>query len=268
MKAFAIVVAVVLITTSLFAGSASAQPADAGRPQLHVNNAYSTCFFDLHPELTPADFEEFARQLGPIMRFRQLGDTTPLRPGKVDLSLQYTATPIDDTKNAWNNTMSHPSADHYLGDAIVLPRVVARFGVSDRVDVGAWGTIAPHSNYGIIGADTTVALVRQGPSRPVSVSIRPSASALLGPASVWGANASVDVTVGHAFRYLSPYLGGALSSSVAIDRRPASVKLDPATANGAVAYAGVSYGWRALRLSAEVEDGAMFSYGFRIGTRF
>src|SRR5262252_546054 len=148
MKSFATLIGAVLVTTTFFPASAGAQPADAGRPQLHVNNAYNSCFFDLHPELTQAEFDDFARQLGAILRFRQLGDTAPLGRGKVDIGLQYSSTPIDDGKGAWNNTMSHPTADHYLGEAIVVPRLVARFGVSDRVDVGAWGSLAPHANYG------------------------------------------------------------------------------------------------------------------------
>lgn len=53
--------------------------------------------------------------------------------------------------------MSHPSADHYLGDAIVMPRIVARFGVADRVDVGVWGSVNAASNYGAVGFDTTIA---------------------------------------------------------------------------------------------------------------
>jgi len=50
--------------------------------------------------------------------------------------------------------------------------------------------------------------------------------------------------------------------------RSEDVDLDPATAQDSVAYAGPSYRWRALVLSAEVEKGALVSYAFRIGTRF
>src|SRR6185369_9786373 len=111
----------------------------------------------------------------------QLGDTDTLGKHKFDVSLQYTSTGIDDSKGAWNNTMSHKAADHYLGESIVLPQVAARFGVSDRVDVGVWGTLNPQSNYGVVGVDTKIALLRQGPGRPVTVAVRPSLSSLVGP---------------------------------------------------------------------------------------
>ena len=236
-------------------------------PQLHVNDAYRSCFFDLHPELTQQEFEEFAGELGSILRFRQLGDTTTVGRGKVELSVQFASASIDDSKGAWNNTMSHPKADHYLGGSIAFPRIVARFGVSDRVDVGVWGGLDPRSNYGVVGVDTTIALMRQGDGRPVSVSVRPSFTSLLGPREVWAGNVSVDISVSRAFGALSPYAGVSASSSIAVERSE-DVALDPATAARSLAYAGVSYRWRSLMFSAEVEKGDLVSYGFRVGRRF
>jgi hypothetical protein len=163
-------------------------------------------------------------------------------------------TPIDDGKGAWNNTMSHPAADHYLGDTIAFPRIVARFGVSDRVDVGAWAGINPRSNYGMLGVDTKVALLTQGATWPVSVSIRPSVTSLLGPSELWAGNASVDVSVSRSFGRISPYGGVAASASLAVERSD-DVNLDPATVQDGVVYAGVSYRWRALILSAEGRKG-------------
>ena len=256
-------------TTLAFVLILAAAPARAqySAPHLHVADGYSNCFFDLHPELTKAEFQEFTAEVGSVLRFRQLGDTATLGKGNVDVSMQFASTPIDDSKEAWNNTMSHPTADHYLGRSIAFPRLAARFGVNDRVDVGAWGGFAPGANYGLVGAETKIALVRQESGRPVSVSIRPSVTALVGPSEVWVGNASIDVSAGRSFGRLSPYVGGATSASLAVERSD-DVDLDPATAEGLLAYAGLSYRWRVLILSTEVEKGDLFSYGFRIGARF
>jgi hypothetical protein len=262
-------IAIMGVVASLVSTPASAQQFNTatGVPQLHVNDAYSSCFFDLHPELTQDEFEEFAAELGSILRFRQLGDSGTLGKGKFDLGVQFTSTPIDDAKGAWNNTMSHPTADHYLGRSIAFPRIVARYGVSDRVDAGAWGGVDAHSNYGMIGADAKIALVRQGPGRPVSLSIRPSVTSLIGPSEMRVGNASVDLSVSRAIGPFSPYVGSAASASIAVERS-ADVKLERATAQDSVAFAGVSYRWRTMLLSAEVEKGDLVSYAFRIGTRF
>lgn len=267
MKSFSIAIVAGALAATFFSAPVSAQQASDRRPQLHVDDAHPSCFFDLHPELTQQEFEEFAGELGSILRFRQLGETAPAGSGKVELSVQYVSASIDDSKGAWNNTMSHPKADHYLGGSIAFPRIVARFGLSDRADVGVWGGLNPRSNYGVIGVDTTLALMRQGDGRPVAISVRPSLTSLLGPRELWAGNVSVDISVSRSFGALSPYAGVSASSSIAIERTD-DVALDPATAARSLAYAGVSYRWRSLTFSAEVEKGDLFSYGFRVGRRF
>ena len=271
MKPFstALGISTLALVTTLVATPANAQYAGTTKqaPVLHVHDTYSSCFFDLHPELTKAEFKEFAGELGSVLRFRQLGDTTTLGKGRFDISLQYTRSEIDESKGAWNNTMSHPAADHYLGSALEFPRLVARYGVSDRVDLGAWGGVDLNSNYGLIGIDSKIVLMSEGQGRPVSLSIRPSFTSLIGPSEVWAGNASIDISVGRTFGAFSPYVGVATSGSVAVERTN-EVDLDRAWASGNVAYAGVSYGWKGVQITAEVEKANLFSYGFRIGKRF
>ena len=208
--------------------------------------------FDLRPGLTQLEFADFAKELGSVLRFRQLGDTTPLGKGNVDVGVQFGNMPSEHTA---------------LGHPLAFPRFVARFGTGERVDVGAWGGFQPDARYGMAGVDTKITLLSQGPARPVSVSIRPSFTSLIGPTEVWAANASIDVTVSRAFGPVSPYAGLATTASLAIERS-ADVDLNPATADGSLSYAGVSYAWRALSLSAEIEKGTRVSYAFRFGTRF
>ncbi|MCC7032864.1 MAG: hypothetical protein IT179_08550 [Acidobacteria bacterium] len=252
----------------LTAGPAAAQTAGAHpMPDLHVSGDHSSCFFDLHPELTPSEFDVFAREIGSILRVRHLGELDTLGRGRLDLSLQFTSSPIDDAKGAWNNTMSHPAADHDLGDAIVMPRIVGRVGVSDRVDLGISGALNPHANYAVAGVDTRIVLMRQGPSRPVTIAIRPSVSSLFGPAEVWAANASLDIAVGRRVGAFTPYVGVATSMSLAVERSD-DVALDPAAVSGSAALAGVTVRWRRLAVSAEVERSAVTTYGVRVGTRF
>lgn len=257
------------LVVALTSAPAAAQQSQSGTPapHLHVNDAHSSCFFDLHPELTQAEFQEFTAELGSVLRFRQLGDVAPLGKGHFDIGVHYTRTPIDDSKGAWNNTMSHPTADHYLGRSIEFPRIVARIGVSDRVDIGAWGGLHPQSNYGLAGVDAKIALMTQGPTRPVSVAIRPSITSLVGPNEVWVGNASIDVAVSRAFGSWSPYVGVGTSGSLGVERSK-DVDLDIAAAEASLAYAGISYRWRRLVLSAEAENAELASYAFRVSTRF
>lgn len=201
--------------------------------------------FDLQPGLTRAQFKDLAGEVGSMLRFRQLGNPAPLGKGNVDVGLQFANTPFEDA----------------------VPRVVGRVGLTDRVDVGAWGGLNTGAHWGLAGIDTNVALLRQGPGSPVTVSLRPSLTSLIGPSDVWVGNASIDISVTRAIRNLSPYVGVATTASAAVERSN-DVDLDPAVTEGSLAYAGVSYRWRALVASAEVEKGTFVSYGFRLGTRF
>lgn len=236
MRAFSIVIGTLALVAVFAPVPASAQSSN----------------IDLRPGLTKEEFKTFTSDVGSILRFRQLGDNATLGRGNVDVSVQFANTPLDGSKREW---------------ALSFPRVVGRFGVNERVDVGAWGGINTNSNYGLVGVDTQIALLTQGPSRPVSVSIRPSITSLVGPSDVWVGNASIDVAVSRAFGSVSPYVGVATSGSMAIERSK-DVDLDPAFAEGSLSYAGLSYRWRSLSLSAEVEKGDVVSYGFRLGTRF
>jgi hypothetical protein len=250
MRTFATVISALGLVATLAAAPASAQQ-----------------FFSLHPELTKDEFKEFIAELGPVMRFRQVGDTTTLGKGNFDIGVQFANTLLNDPAGVWNNTVSDPTAYHRLGRSISFPRVVARFGVSDRVDVGAFGGLDPNGKYGLLGVDTKIALLQQGPTMPVSVSIRPSIGTLIAPSEVWAGTASVDLSVSRAFGPVSPYVGVAATTSGAMERSK-NVDLDPVDAGSALSYAGVSYRWRALVLSGEVEKGSRVRYSFGIGTRF
>jgi hypothetical protein len=208
-------------------------------------SAQTRTSFDLRPGFTSADLEAFATDVGSTLRFRPLDDTAPIGKGAIDLGVQYGGSPIADATG-----------------------VVARFGVNDRVDIGVTGAMYGRSSYGLVGFDTRIALLRQGwNNSPVTVSIRPSITSLLGWSNVWAGNASFDVTVGRTFGPLSPYGGVATMATGAIERVD-NVHLDPVTKTDGLVYAGLAYHWRALVVSGEMQKAESVNYGFRIGTRF
>jgi hypothetical protein len=198
--------------------------------------------------LTHDQLGVMAQQVGSDLRFRQLGDTTTLPRGRADLGVQFAS--ASGNQPAANGT-----------------RFVGRFGMSQRVDLGVWAGYNSEVKDGMAGIDVKIALCRQGPSRPVSVSVRPSFSSLLGASDVWVGTTGVDLTVSRAYGAFAPYAGVGATSALAIQRlRDIDVERD--TAGHALTYAGFSYRWRSLIAAAEVEKGAKASFGFRLGTRF
>ena len=202
----------------------------------------------LTASINPPSASAQAADVGAALRFRQLGDTTTLAKGRVDVGVQFSSAPIEST--TWNIT-----------------RVVARFGLNDRFDLGAWGGYNSQMSDGMAGMDVKIGLLRQSASMPVSVSVRPSFSATLGSADIWGASTGVDLTVSRAFGALAPYAGIAATSSLATERL-LNIDTERETANQMLSYAGLSYMWRSVTAAVEVEKGTKTSYAFRLGTRF
>lgn len=262
MKSFLTAISALALVAALTPAPAEAQQTSGGgqttSPSADTSHGN---IFDLCPSLTQDGFEQFVADLGSVLRFRQLGDTTTVAKGDVELSVQLANTPFDDSRWAWS------ASTHKLGRSVSFPQVVARFGVADRVDLGLWGGVDPPAKYGLAGVDAKIALLRQGPGRPVSVSIRPSVTSLIQPGRTWAGTASVDLSVSRAFGPVSPYVGVAASSSLGVEWLD-GIDLDPATAERSLTYAGLSYRVGAFILSAEVEKGTRVNYAFRVGRRF
>ncbi len=259
-----------LLTLTALEPTAAAHPSghDGDPAPLHVDDSYDECFFDLHPELTQEEFDEFAKEGSMVMHDHLLASAEAIGPGQVAVSLDYTSTAIDDSKGAWNNTMSHPTEDHWLGHAIAFPRLGVRMGVSRRVDVGVWGTLAPQANYGFIGLESKVTILEQDESMPVSFAVRPTAVSLVGPDELVVFDTGVDFAVSRNFMGLSPYAGFTGHTTIAFERSD-EVELDhPGTAAYMAAFAGVAYDWKNLRLAAQAETGPLTTYAARVGGSF
>lgn len=241
--------------------------ADPRGIHLHVGTDHDSCYFDLHPELTAEEFREFAAQGGQVVRFRQVSGANTLGAGTFEVALGYGYVFIDDSRGSWNNTMSHPQSDHYLGQQLALPYLVLRLGLSDNVDGELQGSVNPASNYGFFGAATKVRLLRQDRGGPVSIALRPSVSGLVGPSEVQAWNLSTDLSISRSFHGLEPFLGAGLSSTLAVNASPDSDVPDQVAIRPTV-FAGVNYNWRFLTAGAQAEFSDLLSLDFRLGGRF
>jgi hypothetical protein len=257
-------------TLALLSARAMAHPDghDGSPDPLHVvDGSYSECFFDLHPELTQDEFDQWAKEGATVMHDNQLAGAEAIGRGQIEVSVDYNSTAIDDSKGAWNNTMSHPDADHYLGHNLAFPKINVRVGVSRRVEVGTWGTLNPWSNYGFVGLSSKITVLEQRGDMPVSVAVRPTAVALLGPKELFAADTGADFSVSRYYKGLSPYAGIGAHTSIAVERSD-QVDLDPGTAAYMTAFAGLAYQWKKLRVAGEAQTGALTTYAMRIGGSF
>ncbi len=239
----------------------------AGEPVLHVANAYESCYFDLHSDLTQDEFTQFAGEAGTVVRFHQVSSAETLGKWNFDLGVSLSHTTIEDADGAWNNTMSHPEDDHWLGDGKPIPRVVFRMGVLENVDVGVWGSVDPRANYGFVGVESKIGVMQQSEGAPFSVAVRPNFTTMLGPSELWFGTGGVDASISYNFFGLSPYIGLGGMASIAVELTD-EVDLSSGKDLSPVAFAGLEYSWKALGAGAEVQMSEMPSYAFRLSARF
>jgi hypothetical protein len=240
---------------------------DAHRVELHVGSEHESCYFDLHPELTEAELKTFAAEGGQMVRSRQMSSARTLGAGTLDVGLGYAYFFLDDTKGAWNNTMTHPDADHYLGEQLGVPQLEARLGVSARVDVEAYGTVNWMSNYGFVGLATKIALLREGERWPLSLAVRPSVAAMLGPNEIQAYNLSTDVAVSREIGDFSPFAGVTASQTLVIESSDDTDVGNTAAAR-ALAFVGLEYRWRHLSAAAQAEVSDLTALALRVGGSF
>jgi hypothetical protein len=251
-----------VLATALFSAMSGA-PLSA--QVLHVNDRWKDCAFVISPSLTQAAWRQFVGELGQVSYFRPLASARPLRPRQFEVSALNWATGIDGADDAWNDTFSHPDAEHHLvdGPALEVPGLMARVGVTDRVDVGAYFTKNLSSNYGLMGAQAQYSLL-DDVERNVAAAARVSVVRLFGPVdlsmSVYGA----DVVVSRDISVFSPYAGvsGYVARGV---ERTASVELRNEHVLGLQGTAGIAVRLSMLRIGVEATMAKVPGYSIRIG---
>lgn len=232
---------------------------------LHTNDRWEECAIVLDPTLSQEAWHQFAAEVGLVSYFRPLVSARPMGTGRFEISALNWGSRIDDADDAWNDTFSHPDSTHWLfeGDALKIPGLMARVGVSDRLDFGAYVTKNPRANYGILGAQAQYAFL-DDLERHVAAAGRVSFTRLFGPEDLSQSVYGLDLLVSRDVWLLSPYAGvsGFLSRA---HERTTKVELDDENVLGAQGTVGVALQVSGLRIGAEYYVARVSGYSIKIG---
>jgi hypothetical protein len=233
------------------------------RPTLHVGSAYSSCYIDLHSELTADQFHLFAREFADAGTFVQMSGARSLPPWQVGVGVSYVQTFVDDATPQWNNTFTHPTADHWLGQP-AFPMLQARLGLPRRFQGEVMFTADPNSNWGLVGAGLRAPVLSEADGRPVSVAARVTYVHLLGPEELGLDAGTVEGIVSRSFGRYTPFVGVAGVVSRAVEKTP-ELALGSTTALGARGTAGIEVAvWR-FRFAGQAMWAAVPSVALSIG---
>ena len=271
----------VALAIALIQTPATAQTADrlqlqvsSGRntdpPVLHVNPRWKECSFQLNSSLTQTAWRQFTGEAGLVAYFRPLSDARPMGKGRFELSLLQWKTGINDRDAAWNDTFVHPDSAHWLfeGDGLKFPGLMARTGVGDNTDVGAYFTKSPGANYGFYGAQVQHAFVNN-PARTWAAAARLSFVSMYGPDDLDLRVYGVDVLASRRFALtrwaaVSPYVGGSTYLSTAHEKT-AVVDLSDEHVVGTQAMVGAALQVSKARLGVEYNVSKVNSFSLKVG---
>ena len=260
---------VLALTTATVAAPAAAQDTHH-HPHLHVNPRWEECSFQLHSSLTQDAWRQFTGEAGLVAYFRPLTDARPMGKGKFEVSLLQWQTGIDDHDAAWNDTFVHPDSTHYLfeGSGLKFPGFMARVGVTEKTDVGLYGTKNPNANYGFYGAMVQRALLGSQ-ENDWGLAGRLSFVSLYGPEDLdftvigWDLVASRRSPLTR-WASVSPY-AGVSSYLTRSHETTTAVSLDDEYVGGSQTMVGATVQLSGLRLAVEYNKAKVNSVSMKVG---
>ncbi len=229
-------------------------------PVLHVDPSLDDCEVHFAPELTQGAYRRFVREFGTVSAFKQGAPPAALGRGRVAIDLEQIFFSVDDASAAWNDTFTHPAADHWLGSSKAFPKLRLRVGVADDVEVGAFFTKSPKANYGWLGVETKWAVLRQEADAPVTIAVRGAYTKTLYVSDMDMHALTADVSVGRTFwAAVTPYLGIGADAVLARETSPAvSLKTEaPVVPHGT---AGIEVRFWHVAVGAEAQVSALTTW--------
>jgi hypothetical protein len=276
LKPFFAVLAVCAIIQGSFAQQISYHSGQGNDqdPKLHVNSRWRECSFQLDPGLTQAEWLEFTKEAGLVISFRPLTDAKPLGARHFEVSVVQWSTAIDEHKDAWNDTFVHPDSVHWLvgGPRLPITGLIARMGITDRLDIGLYITKNPGANYGFYGGQAQYNLVQKA-SKKWSTSVRGSFVRMYGPddlnLTVYGADlvTSKEFVVHDKWLTLAPY--AVLSTYLSTTHEKSDVvNLEDERVAGLQGSVGIVAKVTFAQIGFEYNYAAVNTVSMKIGARF
>ncbi|HSQ31231.1 MAG TPA: hypothetical protein VLN49_15330 [Gemmatimonadaceae bacterium] len=180
----------------------------AAYPPLHVDPTLKDCSVEFASNLTQSAFHRFAREFGSVSAFKQLAPASTLRKGSISLGIEMMSFNVDEWSDAWNDTFAHPTDHHPLGSNHKFPKLKARVGITDNIDMGVFYARNPEANYGWVGLDGKYRVLTESENMPVSLAVRAAYTKTLYVTDMDMHAVTADVSVGRTVWYgIRPYVG-------------------------------------------------------------
>lgn len=231
-----------------------------------IDPSVKSCSMVIDPTLTQSQWHTFVQQAGVLSSFKSLSSAQTLGTMNFLVAIDYASTPVDQHDEAWINTFTHPNKDCPLGDAVVMPTLRARMGVTDDIDVGGFWITSLDANYGLVGGEVKYAFLQESEARP-AMAVRGSATILTGVPDFDLNIYSVDVLASKRISEFAPYIGVRTNLIVGTETT-SKVNLTKEVIPVVQGYAGVVFSLWVIDLAAEYNISAVNTFALSVGVGF
>jgi hypothetical protein len=272
-RSFIIPVAFLLICSSIHAQSVEKHGDDHPDVVLNIASGIGMCDFDIAPALTQDEWARATKEVGSAIYLEPLASSRPLGKGNWALQLEQNSFHVDQESGAWNNTFHHPDSTHYLTGSsgrLSVPGLRFRYGINDRLDVGAYYTTARPfgANYGFLGFDAKYALLNDT-EKGWSAAVRGSYATDANIRDFNISSTGLELIGGkNLFRLFTPYAGLATNWSHGSERT-SEVDLHNENSFALRGIVGLEFRWKFIDFAYECQLGdGMTQRSFKIGVVF
>lgn len=261
----------ILIACFTFYLPLSRSYAQGDRPIQHLTDEWDNCSMILDPSLTQDAWHRFTQEAGNVFYFHPLTSAKALGAGKFTIAIVTGFTGIDDNSSAWNDTFVHIDSAHYLvpeNGILGFPSLSAAYGFSENIDVGAYFTMNPGTNYGAIGGSIKYSILND-PEKNLFAAVRASSVFVLlkGESEFDLSVHGVDLLLSRDFNKITPYVG--VSAYLSRNHETTDkVNLDDENVIGFQGKVGITAPISFIRLSAELNFAAVTTTSIMIGFEF
>lgn len=231
----------------------------------HTDASVKTCSMVIDPALTQHQWKKFTREAGEISSPKSMSSAESTGKKHFIITIERSSTQVDQHDPAWINTFTHPDQTCPLGDKISVIDLRARFGISNKIDLGAVWTTAPGANYGMLGCDIKYAFLQENKNRPAAA-VRVSYIALTGVPDFNLGTAGVDLLASKKIKGVSPYIG-IRESLITGTETTSKVELNKESLLVTQGFIGVSFSIWKINLAAEYNISDVNTFSLAIGFR-
>ncbi len=262
---------ITIVAIVVFSLCSSVSYAQGDRPIVHLTDEWENCSMILDPSLTQDAWHKFTQESGNVFYFHPLTSAKPIGPGNFTLAIVTGFTGIDDNDPAWNDTFVHIDSTHYLvseNGILGFPSLSATYGFNEKIDVGAYYTMNPGTNYSAIGGSINYSIMND-PVEKFSAAVRASSVFVLlkGESEFNLSVHGIDLLLSRDINMITPY-GGVSAYLSRNHATTGKVDLDDENVIGFQAKVGITAPISFLRFSAELNFAAVTTTSIMVGFGF